>query len=247
MNAKTFKCPGVVALYCRVSTQEQARESHSLENQEAVLRKYCELRFAGRELVVYSEQASARRTARKAYQVMMREARWGRVAIVVATDISRLWRNLMDAIGEMRKMQEWGGDVVLFNQGVDTTTAAGKLQYAMIAAFAEYESNSISERTKRTHRLHKSQGLRGPGLRPYGWRILNSGLLERVEEEQMAADLVVGWRSDGGTWASCASALNDRDLKTVLGRVWIGGGVRLVLAAVLRRRRYEAELQTVHT
>jgi len=241
MKTQGSPVAGVVALYCRVSTQEQVRNSESLGNQEAVLRQYCALRFPGRELVVYAEQGSARRTARKLYKLMMREARWGRVAVVVATDLTRLWRNLIDAVSEMNKIREWGGDVVLFRQGINTTTAAGKLHFAMIAAFGEYESNSISERTCRTHALHKSQGLRGPGLRPFGWSIEADGHLQRIEVEQSAADLVLAWRDLGRTWQACADALNETGQRTVLSKAWSPGGLRLVVVSVLRRRRYDAE------
>ena len=241
MDAKGSQVEGVVALYCRVSTQEQAKNSQSLENQEEVLRQYCALRFPGRELVVYAEQGSARRTTRKLYRLMMREARWGRVGVVVATDLTRLWRNLIDAVEAMTKINAWGGDVVLFRQGINTTTAAGKLQFAMIAAFGEYESNSVSERTRRTHALHKSQGLRGPGLRPFGWKVEDDGMLRRVEAEQGAVDLVMCWRDDGKTWEFCSDGLNEAGVKTVLNKGWSAGGLRLVLASVLRRRRYQAE------
>jgi len=241
MKTQGSPVPGVVALYCRVSTQEQVRNSESLGNQEAVLRQYCALRFPGRELVVYAEQGSARRTTRKLYKLMMREARWGRVAVIVATDLTRLWRNVMDALTEMNKIREWGGDVVLFRQGINTTTAAGKLQFAMIAAFGEYESNTISERTCRTHALHKSQGLRGPGLRPFGWSIEKDGHLKRIESEQSTADLVLAWRDRGRTWQACADGLNEAGQKTVLAKAWSPGGLRLVVVSLMRRRRYEAE------
>lgn len=232
-----------IGLYCRVSGESQVRTGKSLENQEAMLRRYAEMKWPGRECIVYRDVGTGRRTGRKGYKAMMRAARTKYVGIVMATEISRMWRKLKDAMNEMARLQSYECDLIIYKLGLDTTTAVGKLQFAIYAALSEFESEQISERTKRAHAEIKSQGKKGPGRRPYGWMVAKNGLLKRHTEEQAWADYILAKRDKGDSWGAICDDLNEKHATTASGYDWQPGGMRLVMAAVVRRRGQEGTEQ----
>ena len=66
--------------------------------------------------------------------------------------------------------EQRGVDLVCLDQPIDTTTAQGKLFFTILAAFAEFERNLISERTidgLRATRARGRSGGRKPRLRPH--------------------------------------------------------------------------------
>lgn len=229
-----------IGVYCRVSTAEQAREGHSLGNQEKLLRDYAARRWPGRPVVVYAEVASARRTARRRYKALMRDVKGQRVGVVAAVEVSRLWRNAADAISEAKRLADAGCELMIWSAGIDTTTAFGKLAFGLFALYAQFESDTTSERVKRAHDVAKRAGKRGPGRRPYGWSIGEDGTMKRCEHEQAGADLAFALRESGLTWAQVATELTTRGYRTVGGEGWDPGGLRLVLQSVRKRRGYEA-------
>lgn len=243
MNAgkESSQSRNAVAIYCRVSKEEQHREGRSLENQKGILRRYAELRYPGMEQVVFWEIGSGRRTCRRQYQAMMRGARMGLYRAVLAVESSRMWRNLRDALSEVQKLQEWGVDLVLWNAGIDTSTSVGRLQFAIIGALSQFESETISERTKRAFAENRRKGRRGPGRRPYGWIVGKEGILERDEREQRTADWAIAQREKGETWRGIAESLNQMGHRTAEGREWDPGGLRIVLRNLQRRRADDIE------
>ena len=231
------------AIYARVSTREQERNSESLQHQTEIMRRYAALRFPAIELIEFQDVGTARKTNRRAYRNMMATARAGRINVIMVTEQSRLWRNLQDAITELNKLQAWGCDIVILNMGIDTSTPIGKFQFSLFGALAQFESDQTSDRVRRVIDHQKRQGLKGPGIRPYGWKPDEEGKLIRDPEEQSVIEWVSSRRRNGETWEAVAQALNGMGKRTATGRDWDRGGLRLVMIAAEKRRAVEADLR----
>ena len=74
--------------------------------------------------------------------------------------VDRLGRSLQDLVGFLSELQALKIDLFLRQQGLDTTTLAGKAMFQMMGVFAEFERAMIQERA--------APGLRGPGARGSG-------------------------------------------------------------------------------
>lgn len=130
-----------IALYARVSTDEQ----HS-EIQLAELRDYAKRR--GVETIEFVDNGvSGRKHRRPALDRVLRAARRQEVSAVVVVRLDRLARSLahMARIGE--ELKELDVELVSLREGIDTRTAAGRAMFGMCGVFAQLEGDLIRERT----------------------------------------------------------------------------------------------------
>src|SRR6185295_927090 len=105
---------------------------------------------------------------RPALQAALEAACRGKAALVVYS-LSRLARSTRDAIGMSERLHKAGADLVSLSERIDTTTAAGKMVFRMLAVLAEFERDQIAERTKGALSHMRNQGKRISGKIPYGY------------------------------------------------------------------------------
>jgi DNA invertase Pin-like site-specific DNA recombinase len=77
---------------------------------------------------------------------MMRAVNAKRFDMVAAWSVDRLGRSLTDLLGILQGLQDKGIDLFLHQQGLDTSTTAGKAMFQMLGVFAEFERGIIRER-----------------------------------------------------------------------------------------------------
>ena len=129
-----------VALYCRVSTQDQ----HT-ENQKIILVEHAER--MGWKYALYEEKESTRKTRPIKY-ALMQELRNKKYDAVCVLKIDRWGRSMLELAGEIKELYEKGVKFVSIRDNIDLTTANGRLQFNIISSFAEFERDLISVRTK---------------------------------------------------------------------------------------------------
>jgi DNA invertase Pin-like site-specific DNA recombinase len=143
------------AIYLRVSTDDQ-----TTENQERELRTTAER--AGHEIVmVYRDEGisgSKGRDRRPGFDAMHRDAARRKFDVVMTWSVDRLGRSLQDLCGFLSELHALDIDLVLHQQGIDTTTPAGKAMFQMLGVFAEFERSMIRERVKAGIARAKAQG-----------------------------------------------------------------------------------------
>lgn len=125
--------------YARVSTEDQ-----SLDMQIDAMKKYAKDR--GEEIDIFAEKQSGGKKDRQELQQAMRTVREGDTFVVYKLD--RLARSTRQLYELTDKLQERGAEFVSLNDNIDTTTAAGKAMFGMLAVFAEFERAIIQERTQ---------------------------------------------------------------------------------------------------
>jgi len=88
------------------------------------------------------------REQRPALDSLLKEASRRKFDVVVAWSVDRLGRSLSDLTAILKELHSLGIDLVLHQQGVDTTTPAGKALFGMLGVFAEFERALIQERVR---------------------------------------------------------------------------------------------------
>jgi DNA invertase Pin-like site-specific DNA recombinase len=208
-----------VALYTRVSTEDQAREGFSLAAQLERLQFYAKAQgwqVAGEYV---DEGHSGRTVKRPAYERMMAEmAGWDTLLVLKMDRIHRNSRNFMAMMDQLRKAKKEFASVT---EALDTSTAMGRFVMDIIQRIAQLESDQIGERT------HLGMGQKakvgGGSLgkpAPYGYEYGPDGVLAPLPHE---ADVVRGLFeafARGERKQALADGLNAKGIPAPNGGAW---------------------------
>ena len=144
-----------IALYLRVSTDGQTTKNQRLE-----LAKIAEQ--AGWEIVeVYEDQGisgAKGRDQRPAFDKLCKDAAQRKFDMIAAWSVDRLGRSLQHLVTFLEELHGLGIDLYLHQQGIDTTTPAGKAMFQMLGVFSEFERAMIRERVNAGLARAKAEG-----------------------------------------------------------------------------------------
>ena len=137
-----------VALYIRVSTEEQARHGLSVAEQENSLRDYAQKHKYSIVGVYRDEGISARKnlSKRKALQELMTAVKASRVDIILFIKLDRWSRSTKDYYKIQEVLDCYGVDWIATQEDYNTTTTNGKLMLNMKLAIAQNEADTTSDR-----------------------------------------------------------------------------------------------------
>ena len=136
-----------IAIYTRVSTDEQARGGYSLDDQLDKLRGYVALRDRWNIAGEYVDDGyTGKNIRRPAYKKMLEEINNWDAILVMKTD--RIHRNVANALKmfeqDLEKNEKY---FISFTENIDTTTAMGRAMMTITMVFAQLESEQTGERT----------------------------------------------------------------------------------------------------
>jgi DNA invertase Pin-like site-specific DNA recombinase len=131
------------ALYLRVSTDQQTTDNQERELQEVAARCGWQITKIYRD---HGVSGAKGREKRPAFDSLCKDAARRRFDVVMAWSVDRLGRSLQDLVGFLSELHALGIDLFLHQQGIDTTTPAGKAMFQMMGVFAEFERAMIRER-----------------------------------------------------------------------------------------------------
>ncbi|NLI73649.1 MAG: recombinase family protein [Euryarchaeota archaeon] len=215
-----------VAIYTRVSTDDQAEEGYSLDAQMERLEAYCEAQ--GWEVANrYIDDGYSGRSARRpAYQRMMEERDSWDAILVMKMD--RIHRNSKNFMIMMENLEKWGKEFTSMQEELDTSSAMGRFVVDIIQRIAQLESEQIGERTYSGMAQKAEMGGMLGSYPPYGYRSEGGDFIIVDDEAKIVRELFNKY-CEGESMSAIANSLNDRSIRTRRGRKWSLYSVRYVL------------------
>ncbi len=143
------------AIYVRVSTGSQ-----TVENQLRELRWVAE-RHGWEINAEFSDKGisgAKGRDQRPGLDKLLQAVARREVDMVLAWSVDRLGRSLQDLLSFLAELHAKGVDLYLHQQGLDTSTPAGKALFQMLGVFAEFERAIIRERVRSGLERARAQG-----------------------------------------------------------------------------------------
>ncbi|MEM4215048.1 MAG: recombinase family protein [Candidatus Pacearchaeota archaeon] len=176
------------AIYVRVSTEEQAKQGFSLAAQEDALKNYAQALNYEIFKIYRDEGKSAKDIKhRPALQQLLKDAQNKKFNAIFVYKLDRFSRSLKDLILTIEKLKEWQVDFISLQDKIETASASGKLMFHIISAFAEFERDIISERTRfgMNERAKEGKAITKP---PLGYKLVN-GKLEPDENKDKVKNI----------------------------------------------------------
>ncbi len=178
-----------VALYLRVSTEEQALQGFSIDNQRERLIAFCASQGWDNYRLYIDDGQTGTKLSRPAMERLIVHAKNGMIKTVVVYKLDRLSRKQKDVLYLLEDVFD-KNDVAFKSatEPFDTSTPLGKATIGILAVFAQLERDMIIERTRSGRRQRISQGMWSGGRIPYGylWDRPNRKLIINPEQ----ADIV---------------------------------------------------------
>lgn len=138
--------------YGRVSTRDQ----HVDAQRDALESAGCDQ--------VFVDSASGKLASRPGLEKALLSANRAGDQLVV-TKLDRLGRSLENLIEVSKQLEAKGVDLVVLDQGIDTSTPVGKMFFHILGAIAEFEHALMSERTRDGLAAARARGRTG-GQKP---------------------------------------------------------------------------------
>jgi site-specific DNA recombinase len=200
--------PERIALYPRVSSEEQ-RDRETIEIQREFLDQFCKL-YEFEVADIYADDGVSGTIPlheRPEGRRLLEDAKAGKFDTVLVYRLDRIGRSLLVVVDAHDRLMESGVALRSATEPIDTSTPAGRLIFQMLASFAEFEKETISERTSAgKHRAYRNGAQ--PGLIPYGYDIGEDGSFIVVEEEAAAVRDIIRNIAGGATLFAEAKRLN---------------------------------------
>jgi len=221
------------AVYCRVSTEEQAQEGFSIRAQEQKLKEFANVKDWSIYNIYIDEGISGKNiTERPAITRLIEDIKAGHIKNVLVFKLDRLTRSVADLVYLIDLFKAHQCDFNSLMESIDTGTASGRMFIKIIGIFAEFERENISERVRigkerktregyTNNSRHRSYGYD----RPIGERIQTINDYE-AENVRKVFDMYV---NQGMSLSAVSRSFNMQKIPTKQGSIWCSATVKAIL------------------
>jgi site-specific DNA recombinase len=219
--------------YIRVSTTKQDESGLSLEEQKRRIEAWAVAQDLKLEQVYEDGAESAKNLDRPEVQELLRRVVAGEISHVIVYKLDRLTRSVRDLYELITVFQRHNVAFCSVTESLDTSSAIGRAMVGLIGVFAQWERETIAERTIMALSAKRRRGERLGGHRPFGWKTKGKKLVPD-EEEQAVLKAILKGVAEGRGYSEIAGILNRKGIQPARGKKWYASSVRSV---VLRAKK----------
>lgn len=244
--------PKKVAIYARVSTEEQAEYGYSIEAQLDTLRKYCEL-YDGEIVDEYVDRGVSGKSIKGRYEIqrLLKDAEESKFNEVIVWKFNRMARKSIDLLHIVDLLEKNNISFRSFTENFETSTPMGRFALQMMGAVGELERNTIVDNVKMGHRQRAKMGHHN-GKVPLGYKVIagtgssreSKSVVVIAEEEAVIVRHIFEQYASGHGLKTIANELNHRGHRTQTGKPFSTTAIRDLLdnpmfVGKIRYNRYE--------
>lgn len=226
--------------YVRVSTKEQAETKLSLTHQEEKIRAYAVAQDLKLTRMFNDAAESAKDLNRTAVQELLEEVEKGRIEHVIILKLDRLVRNVENLGFLLRLFEKKNVTLSAVQESLNTATASGRMVVNLLGAIAEWERDTIAERTVAALGVKRAKNEKLGGIRPYGWAVKEVGgtktLVPDPKEQKVRASILAASAAGKG-YQQIGLDLDAAGVKPRKGARWYASTVRSIVLWERRRQK----------
>ncbi len=228
--------------YCRVSTDNEDQKT-SYDSQRIHYKNYIEENSNYEFVGIYADEGitGTQTKKREQFNSMINNALNGKIDLIIAKSISRFARNTVDTLNCVRTLREHNVDVYFEKENIHTLGLSNELFLTLYSAFAQAESESISENVKAGVRMKMKRGELVGKYAPFGY-IYDKELNKLVIDESKKYIIIYIFEeySKGVGFRTIALNLNENNIPSPTGVKWCHASVRRVIT----NEKYVGDLKT---
>lgn len=220
------------ALYCRVSTDEQAREGLSLAAQRERLLAFCLSQGWTVADTYIDDGYSGKDIDRPALQRLLADAREARLDVLLVWKLDRLSRRQRDVLHLVEdEFTPAGIGLRSITESFDTTSPAGKAMLGMLSVFAQLERETLIQRVRLGKEQSARQGRWFGGTPPFGYQLpRGTHVLEPDPDTAPVVAMIFRWFTAQRWGLSRISLELDRlGIRPAMGGRWSARSVGQIL------------------
>jgi len=214
--------------YVRVSTKDQAESGLGMEAQIKKIKAYCDLYELELVDILIDDGYSGKTLDRPALKELIQRLEKGEAEGVVIAKLDRLTRSVAD-MGILLEKIFNKKQLFSVSENVDTRTPSGRLVLNVLISVAQWERETIVERTKDALKAKRERGEKTGGDVPFGYDEKDGKLIPN-EKEQRIIELIKRLRDKGYGLKRIAKYLNENGFRTKKGKSFTHIQVRRILA-----------------
>lgn len=208
-----------VALYIRVSTEEQAREGYSISAQREKLIAYCKVHDWYDYRFYIDEGVSAKNLDRPQLKEMIKHIKEGAIDTVLVYRLDRLVRSVTDLYKLLEIFEQHGCKFKSATEVYDTSTAIGRLFITLVAAMAQWERENLGERVRMGQIEKARQGFYSAKA-PFGFdKTQDDKLIINENEKKIVLDIIKKI-FDGYSIRQISDYMNNSGIPPIRGYKW---------------------------
>lgn len=228
----------VVAIYARVSTEEQAEHGYSIDAQLDTLRQFCNM-YGKTIFREYVDRGVSGKSIKGRFELqrLIADAKKGQFNEVLVWKINRISRRNIDLLKIVEELNNH--DVVFrsFSENFETETPMGKFALQMLGAVGELERNTIVDNVKMGMKQRARMGYWNGGV-VLGYRSIKVGAdtfknqdtkLEIVPEEAAIIRVIFDLYNSGKGLKAIANEINHKGYKTKKGNSFSTSAIKEII------------------
>lgn len=221
-----------VAIYARVSTEEQAKEGFSIAAQLQTLRQYAQI-YNWEVIDEYVDEGISGKSVkgRPEMKRLIKDVENERFDAVIVWKISRLSRNMLETLMILDKFEEYNVKFISYSENFDTSSPIGRLVLQIMASIAEMERNTLAENVKLGMKQRALEGRWNGGV-VFGYDTVKKQLVIN-EKEAEVVQLIFHMYANGKGLRAISNHLNKAGYKTKRNRYFFINGVAQILDNVI--------------
>ena len=211
-----------IAVYIKLSPSDEIREEGSLVSHPQRIRNFINMKNMsdptwGEIIETYTDKdLSGKNMNRPSFQRMCKDIVAGKVNAVIVTELSRLSRSVKDFCHFWDFLKEHKVKFFSLKENFDTSTAMGELMVIQAISFAQFERQTIVERTKNGIQARAERGLSNGGQRVLGYDPHPTKKCHLVvnEQERPRVEFIFNKFLELGSLTQTLKFLNEHGYKT---------------------------------
>lgn len=209
------------AIYCRVSTEEQASDGFSIKAQKDKLTKYAD---ANDYLIVdyYVDDGISGKNLKDRPEVtrLINDVKSGKVNNVLVYKLDRLTRSVKDLIYLIDLFSKYDCSFNSQTEKLDTSNAVGRMFVKIVGIFAEFERENLAERVALGYEQKTKEGNYTNCNGVFGYDYVIGGILNVNDYEKGYVNKIYNSYLEGNSMLKIAKMLRDEGVTTKRGGNW---------------------------